>query len=171
MRIDKKNVFLLAVAFLFATFIIRDFSYTSKVEKSYYGVLCTEKNQRLQELESGTVQMTGTLNSNRHGRRISDGIFDIGFGELMGQVRFMTRANSYDKKLKWYNALLTADTLEHEPVKIGEYSGSTLCFAKNLSAFGMLLEDGESRFYLIAAEEKEGLPGAETAVLESMRGG
>ena len=171
MRINKKNVFLLAIALLFSVFIIRDFSYTAKVEKSYYGILYAEENGSLRELENGAIQMTGTLNSNRHERRISEGTFDIDFGELTGQVRFATRANSYDKKLKWYNALLTADTLEHEPVKIGEYSGSTLYFAKNLSAFGMLLEDGESRFYLIAAEEKEGLPDAETAVFESMKGG
>lgn len=170
MRIDKKNVFLLVIALLFIAFIVKDFSYTKNVEKTYYGILYTEENGNLRELESGTIQMTRTLSYRRRNKRIN-GTFDISIGELTGQIPFATHANFYDGNLKWYNALLTNGELNYDPVEIGKYTSSTLFFARNLSAIGMLLEANGNRFFLIAAKEKEGLPDAESAVLKSIYGG
>lgn len=169
MRFNKENGFLLVIGLLLIALIVRDFSYTTKVERSYYSILYVEEGQRLQELESGTIQMTGTMtHSSRYGRRIK-GTFRI--DGRTGQVSFATHANYYDRKLKWYNALLTADEIDFAPVEMAGYTSSTLCFARNLSAIGLLLEDGDSRFYLIAAAEKEGIPEAETAVWKSVQGG
>lgn len=170
MRIDKKNVFLLVIALLFIAFIVKDFSYTRNVEKTYYGILYAEENGSLRELESGTVRMKGTLSHSRRNERIK-GTLNIAIGECAGQIPFATHANFYDRNLKWYNALLTNGELNYDPVEIGGYTSSTLCFARNLSAIGMLLESDGNRFFLVAAKEKEGLPDAESAVLESIYGG
>lgn len=165
MKNVRSNIFLIVIGLLFAGFIIKDFSYNRNVEKSYYGALCAEENGRLRELESVNIRMTGTLtNSNQHGRRIV-GEFDFDLRGRTMQVPFVTHASSYDRELKWYIGLLTFNGPDFGPLEIDGYTSRTLCFAKNLSALGMLLESNGNHFFLIAAEKEDELSNVETAVL------
>lgn len=173
MRSIKRDMILIVGTILLGL-LIRDFSYRTEVKKSYYGTLYAEENMELEELESGIIAMTGTVTqSNRDGRKLR-GTFDFELGDCIGQAAFASHGNYYRKELKWYSAVMTSDvwpdgSFNTSPIEIGEYTCDMLYFSKDLSSLGMFLEYKGEQFLLVAAEEKEGLPEAEEAVLESLR--